>query len=153
MTGTTSSSVSLSWSASSDNVGVTAYDVYRGSTLATTVTGSPPATTATVTGLSASTSYTFTVKARDAAGNTSGRVELSLENVGMLDADVVVLFTNGADPTSVVGYDALPAVRSGAVATLDYAAVVGLNTPTPLSVPYSLELIRPALEAAAGQAP
>jgi cellulose 1,4-beta-cellobiosidase len=69
--GTTSSSVSLSWSASSDNVGVTAYDVYRGSTLATTVTGSPPATTATVTGLSASTSYTFTVKARDAAGNTS----------------------------------------------------------------------------------
>jgi archaellin len=45
--------------------------VYRGSTLATTVTGSPPATTATVTGLSASTSYTFTVKARDAAGNTS----------------------------------------------------------------------------------
>ncbi|WP_211215920.1 proprotein convertase P-domain-containing protein [Catelliglobosispora koreensis] len=66
-TGTTSSSVSLSWTASTDNVGVTGYDVYNGSALATSVAG----TSATVTGLSPSTSYTFTVKARDAAGNTS----------------------------------------------------------------------------------
>jgi hypothetical protein len=29
-------------------------------------------------------------------------------------------------------------------------AVVGLNTPTPLSIPYSLDVVRPALEAAAG---
>ncbi|GHF44125.1 carbohydrate binding domain-containing protein [Streptomyces griseosporeus] len=67
-TGKTSSSVSLSWNASSDNVGVTGYDVYNGSSRVTTVTG----TSATVGGLSASTSYTFTVRARDAAGNTSG---------------------------------------------------------------------------------
>ncbi|GAA4878485.1 fibronectin type III domain-containing protein [Kitasatospora terrestris] len=66
-TAKTTSSVSLSWTASTDNVGVTAYDVYRGSTLATTVTG----TSATVGGLAANTAYTFTVKARDAAGNTS----------------------------------------------------------------------------------
>ncbi|MEU3521305.1 carbohydrate binding domain-containing protein [Streptomyces sp. NPDC006654] len=66
-TGKTSSSVSLSWSAATDNVGVTAYDVYRGSTLATSVSG----TSATVSGLAASTAYTFTVKARDAAGNVS----------------------------------------------------------------------------------
>ncbi|MEU6346182.1 carbohydrate binding domain-containing protein [Streptomyces sp. NPDC046977] len=66
-TGKTSSTVSLAWNASTDNVGVTSYDVYRGSTLATTVTG----TSATVTGLAASTAYTFTVKARDGAGNTS----------------------------------------------------------------------------------
>jgi cellulose 1,4-beta-cellobiosidase len=71
VTGTTDTSVSLSWSASTDNVGVTAYDVYRGTTLAGTVSGSPPATSATVTGLSASTTYSFSVKARDAAGNTS----------------------------------------------------------------------------------
>jgi chitodextrinase len=69
--GTTNTSVSLSWNASSDNVGVTAYDIYSGSSVVKTVTGSPPATAATVTGLAASTSYTFTVKARDAAGNTS----------------------------------------------------------------------------------
>ncbi|MFE4963514.1 carbohydrate binding domain-containing protein [Streptomyces sp. NPDC056660] len=66
-TGKTSSSVSLSWSAATDNVGVAAYDIYRGSTLATSVSG----TSGTVSGLSASTAYTFTVKARDAAGNVS----------------------------------------------------------------------------------
>lgn len=66
-TGKTSSSVSLAWNASSDNVGVTGYDVYRGSTNVTTVTG----TSATVSGLAASTSYSFTVRARDAAGNLS----------------------------------------------------------------------------------
>ncbi|MGW1721681.1 carbohydrate binding domain-containing protein [Streptomyces sp. NPDC002306] len=67
-TGKTSSSVSLSWGASTDNTGVAAYDVYSGSSQVLSVSG----TTATVGGLSASTAYTFTVKARDAAGNTSG---------------------------------------------------------------------------------
>lgn len=67
-TGKTSSSVSLSWAASSDNVGVTAYDIYSGSNQVLSVSG----TSATVSGLSSSTAYTFTVKARDAAGNTSG---------------------------------------------------------------------------------
>lgn len=67
-TGKTSSSVSLKWNASTDNVGVTAYDIYSGSNNVLSVSG----TSATVSGLSPSTSYTFTVKARDAAGNTSG---------------------------------------------------------------------------------
>ena len=84
----------------------------------------------------------------EAADDVSGRVELSLEQASLLDADVLVLFTNGGQPTEIAGYDQLPAVVGGAVAVLDYAEVVGLNTPTPLSVPYSLDLIRPALEAA-----
>ncbi|WP_329415332.1 carbohydrate binding domain-containing protein [Streptomyces sp. NBC_00704] len=67
-TGKTSSSVSLSWNAASDNVGVTGYDVYSGSSKVLTVSG----TSATVGGLSPSTSYSFSVRARDAAGNTSG---------------------------------------------------------------------------------
>ncbi|MEU1185036.1 carbohydrate binding domain-containing protein [Streptomyces sp. NPDC005820] len=67
-TGKTSSSVSLSWGASTDNVGVTAYDVYSGSSRVLSVSG----TSATVSGLSPSTGYTFSVKARDAAGNVSG---------------------------------------------------------------------------------
>lgn len=67
VTGTTSGSVSLAWSPSSDNVGVTGYNVYRGGQLAGTVTG----TSFTDTGLAASTSYTYTVTAHDAAGNTS----------------------------------------------------------------------------------
>ena len=63
----TATSVSLSWNASQDNVGVTGYEVHRGGTLATSVSG----TVATVSGLTANTSYTFTVKAKDAAGNLS----------------------------------------------------------------------------------
>ncbi|MEF2968419.1 lytic polysaccharide monooxygenase [Paenibacillus sp. M1] len=65
----TSSSVSLAWTASTDNVGVTGYRIYRGTALAGTVSGTT--TTYTVTGLSASTAYTFTVRAVDAAGNES----------------------------------------------------------------------------------
>ncbi|KUN88040.1 carbohydrate binding domain-containing protein [Streptomyces griseoruber] len=67
-TGKTSSSVSLTWGASSDNTGVTAYDVYSGSSRVLSVSG----TSATVGGLSPSTGYTFSVRARDAAGNVSG---------------------------------------------------------------------------------
>ncbi|MBN0048673.1 carbohydrate binding domain-containing protein [Streptomyces actuosus] len=66
-TGKTSSSVSLAWHAATDNVGVTGYDVYRGSSKVLSVSG----TAGTVGGLASSTSYTFTVRARDAAGNTS----------------------------------------------------------------------------------
>lgn len=63
----TSSSVSLMWNPATDNVGVTGYRVYQGSTLVATVT----ATDRVVTGLSPSTQYTFTVRAIDAAGNVS----------------------------------------------------------------------------------
>ena len=67
VSGVTSSSVSLSWSASTDNVGVTSYQVLRDGV----VVGSPASTSFTDTGLAASTAYTYTVRARDAAGNTS----------------------------------------------------------------------------------
>jgi iron complex transport system substrate-binding protein len=85
----------------------------------------------------------------EAADDVSGRVRLSLEQASLLDADLLVLFTNGAEPTGIPGYQDLPAVTTGAVSVLDYADVVALNTPTPLSVPYALDLIRPALDAAA----
>lgn len=65
--GTTSSSATLSWGASTDNVGVAGYDVYRNGTQV----GSTTATSYTDTGLAPSTSYTYTVKAYDAAGNVS----------------------------------------------------------------------------------
>ena len=68
-TGTTTSSITLAWNASSDNVGVTGYDIYRGSTLAGYVSGST--LSYTDTGLSANTTYTYQIKAKDAAGNVS----------------------------------------------------------------------------------
>ncbi|GGS94191.1 chitinase [Planobispora rosea] len=66
-TGRGPASVSLAWTASTDNTGVAGYDVYIGETLKTTV----PGTTATVNGLSPSTEYTFTVRARDLYDNVS----------------------------------------------------------------------------------
>ncbi|KAB1157914.1 reprolysin-like metallopeptidase [Flavobacterium luteum] len=66
--GTTQTSTNLSWTAATDNVGVTGYDVYQGATLKGSTT---TATTLAITGLTASTAYTFIVKAKDAAGNVS----------------------------------------------------------------------------------
>ncbi|WP_460492017.1 fibronectin type III domain-containing protein [Dactylosporangium cerinum] len=63
----TDTSVSLSWTGATDNVGVTGYEVFRGSTLV----GSPTGTSFVDTGLTASTGYSYTVKARDAVGNRS----------------------------------------------------------------------------------
>ncbi|MFP9113008.1 reprolysin-like metallopeptidase [Flavobacterium sp. RHBU_3] len=65
--GTTSTTTNLSWSGATDNVAVTSYDVYQGTTLLGNVT----TTTYAVTGLTPSTTYSFTVKAKDAAGNAS----------------------------------------------------------------------------------
>ncbi|MFJ6572163.1 DUF4832 domain-containing protein [Streptomyces sp. NPDC091292] len=66
-TGRTDSSVALSWSGASDNVGVTGYDIHRDGTKIASVAG----TSYNDTGLSAGTSYTYTVRAKDAAGNIS----------------------------------------------------------------------------------
>ncbi|MBA2813103.1 cellulase family glycosylhydrolase [Streptomyces sp. KM273126] len=69
----TSSSVRLTWAAATDAVGVTGYDVVRVSGGNETAAISTAATSATVTGLAPSTSYTFAVYARDAVGNRSPR--------------------------------------------------------------------------------
>ena len=68
----TASTVSLTWSASTDNSGgsgVAGYDVYRNGSLV----GSTSATSYTDTGLAASTSYSYAVRARDNAGNASAQ--------------------------------------------------------------------------------
>ncbi len=69
VTGVTASSVSLSWSASTDNVAVTGYNIYRGTTLVGTSSG----TTYTDSGLTSGTAYTYSVAAYDAAGNVSAK--------------------------------------------------------------------------------
>ncbi len=66
---TTSSTVPLSWTASTDNVGVTGYEIFRDG--ATVATGTSATVGFTDTGLSSGTTYTYTVKAVDAAGNRS----------------------------------------------------------------------------------
>jgi beta-glucosidase len=69
----TSSSATLTWPASTDDVGVTGYDVVRLQGTAETVTTTSTTASASLTGLTANTSYTFAVYAEDAAGNRSPR--------------------------------------------------------------------------------
>jgi len=63
----TTTSLNLTWTASTDNIGVTGYDVYMNGTLKTSVTTA----SASITGLTAGTAYSFYVKAKDLAGNSS----------------------------------------------------------------------------------
>ncbi|WP_101782834.1 glycosyl hydrolase family 18 protein [Nonomuraea indica] len=120
-TGVTSTSVSLAWNASTDNVAVTGYNLYRGTTLVTTVTG----TTHTDTGLTANTAYTYTVRAKDAAGNlsapsapvtatTSGgggddtqapSVPGSLRSTGVTSTSVSLAWNASTDNVAVTGYN------------------------------------------------
>ena len=66
---TTANSVSLTWTASTDNLGVASYNIYQGATKVAT----SPGTAGSVTGLAASTTYTFSVQAVDGFGNVSAK--------------------------------------------------------------------------------
>ena len=72
-TGATASSINVAWNASSDNVGVTGYGLYRDGTS----TGSTGSTSASFSGLACGRSYTLGVDAYDAAGNRSARSTIS----------------------------------------------------------------------------
>jgi chitodextrinase len=69
-TAVSSTQINLSWTAATDNVGVTGYNVYRNGAQIATLGA---VTTFQNTGLTASTTYSYTVQARDAAGNVSGQ--------------------------------------------------------------------------------
>ena len=91
----TSSSIRLTWGASTDNTAVTGYRIYRGGSLVTTVTS----LTYTDTGLSPSTAYAYEVKAIDAAGNASTAATASATTPG----------SDTAAPTTPTGVSATKA--------------------------------------------
>ena len=66
-TNITETSFNLSWTASTDNVGVVSYDIYQDGVLVSTNSG----TSLSISGLDDDTTYSFTVSANDAAGNSS----------------------------------------------------------------------------------
>jgi chitinase len=138
VTGTTSSSVSLSWTAPSGTV--TGYSVSRDGGQVANVAG----TSATVTGLAASTSYTFTVSAYNSAGQSPASNQVSATTSGSsggggggssgLPAHVLMGywqdFTNGAAPLTLADVPS----------TYNLVAVAfGTATTTPGQVAFSLD--------------
>ena len=85
-------SAQLSWTASTDNVGVTGYRIYRdGSAIDTSAT-----TTFTDNGLTVGNTYSYTVTAFDAAGNESGQSTPDNVNTSDLQAPTVPTNLQGA---------------------------------------------------------
>ncbi len=97
------SQINLSWNASSDNIGVTGYRIYRDS-IQIAITSN---TTYQDTGLSPSTTYSYTVSAYDAAGNESGQSSTSsatttvsnINNPPVLDSIANITVNEGATIT------------------------------------------------------
>ena len=143
--GSTQTSVSLAWSASSDDTGVTGYTVYRDGTSA----GAPTGTSYTVSGLSCGTSYLFAVEARDAAGNHSVQATLtastsacpvpdtqapttpgSLAKSGSTQTSVSLAWSASSDDTGVTGYTVYRDGTSAGAPTGTSYTVSGLSCGT-----------------------
>lgn len=92
----TARTAEVTWTASTDNVGVTGYEIYKGSELVGTVAG----TSFKVMGLVPGTSYSFAVKAKDEAGNLS-------------DAGSIEIMTNTPEKGTAVRYEAEESVLFG----------------------------------------
>lgn len=91
---TLSTSTTLSWGASSDdNTGVSGYNIFRNGTKVGTTTS----LSYTDSGLSPQTSYTYTVRAFDGAGNTSAESN----TVSVTTPDVALTVTTSVQGRSV----------------------------------------------------
>jgi chitodextrinase len=113
---TTASGFTLHWAASTDDVGVSGYEVFRDGTSAGTAT----ATSKSLTGLAPSTTYAITVRARDAAGNwsaPSAPLDVTTSSAPPFGVDSVTLIDADTDEP-VPGFETIP---DGAV--LDYATL------------------------------
>jgi chitodextrinase len=126
----TATSIPLSWSASTDNVAVATYRVYRQSpnpsaTPIATITA--PATSTTLTGLASQTSYTFTITARDSAGNesTAATVTAATLDVTPPTQPTGVATTNRTTTTLTLGWNASTDSAGGAVQYQIYRQVSG----------------------------
>lgn len=114
----TSTEIDLTWSASTDNVGVTGYKLYRNAGLISTQAGLSFADT----GLTPMTTYTYTVQAFDAANNLSAlsipavvttdaapdtqapTVPINLAGIAASSTQIDLTWTASTDNVSVTGY-------------------------------------------------
>ena len=124
--GTSQTSVTLAWDAATDNVGVTGYEVRDGATAVATVTG----TSATVANLTPDTEYTFTVVAKDAAGNTSDASAPVTARTQKRDSTIIEY---GYDLKGKTKIKAAIPLRSKPTSTRWQAAPSPAPTPSPAS--------------------
>jgi len=112
-------SLTLTWDASTDNVGVTAYEVYMNGLLKTTVA----TTSCSITGLVENTSYSFYIKAKDLAGNVSANsttlnattlqffdiipptIPSNITNSAKTTSSLTINWSNSSDNIGVTFYD------------------------------------------------
>lgn len=90
-----SSQINLAWTASTDNVGVTGYKIYRNDVQI----GTSQTNSFNDTGLSASTTYTYTVAAYDAASNTSSE-SAEISRTTQASGSGTIILTEGISPTT-----------------------------------------------------
>ncbi|WP_350292604.1 fibronectin type III domain-containing protein [uncultured Croceitalea sp.] len=146
--GQTETTANLSWSGATDNVGVTGYMVFKDGTLENTLGN---VLSYNVTGLSSNTSYNFTVKALDAAGNesplsntvsvttsssadTQAPIAPTLVENGKTDATVNLSWSGATDDTAVTGYRIFKdGVLENTLANVDNYQVTGLTENTTYS--------------------
>ncbi len=141
-------SLTLNWTASTDNIGVTAYDVYMNGLLRTTVT----TTTALITGLNSNSNYSFYVKAKDLAGNVSSNsntispltlpfidsspptIPSSITNSALTSTSFTINWSNSSDNIGVTGYEVyLNGLLTTTVSTTS-ATITGLTPITTYSI-------------------
>ena len=135
--GTTSSSTNLSWTASTDNVGVTAYDVYQGTVLKATVTS----TTYAVTGLTASTAYTFSIKAKDAAGNISGASNtVTVTTLAVVNTVTYCASTSNSTADEKIGKVVFGTINNTSTGTAGYENFTSLSTNVNRSSGYAITI-------------
>ena len=144
--GTTTSSVSLAWAASSDNVGVAGYKIYRGGVQV----GTSAVPAYTDGSLTASTTYSYAVSAFDAAGNNSAQsvavqattqtppdttppsVPTGLAITGTTTSSVSLAWTASTDNVAVTGYKIYRAgVQVGTSAVPTYTDGLTASTTAP----------------------
>ena len=144
----TLNSINISWSASTDNFGVTGYNIYVDGILEAQTTN----TNSTIVALNTNTDYNFTIIARDlinnmsAAASISGKtledteapsipINLSISNE--TDSSVKVSWTPSTDNNAVHGYEVYVDNSLKETNTNSFYTVSGLNT----STTYAIEIV------------
>ena len=147
-TGSTANSIALQWTAATDNVGVTGYDVLVNGVLNGSTT---TATTYTITSLAPSTAYNIAVRAKDAAANntTSNTISVTtqaagdtqaptapvLSSTGSTSSTIVLTWTAATDNVGVAGYNVfVNGVLNGSTTTATSYTISGLLASTTYSI-------------------